>query len=213
MEIAIFVFNAFAENTFVIYDESGECIIVDPGCNDEKEEKTLSDFISAKKLLPKKLVNTHFHIDHVLGNYFVSSKYGLRPEFHKEGMYFFNIQERIADSYGISYRQGPEPQNFLAEGDVIRFGESKLQVLHVPGHSRGSICLYHAESNQLIAGDVLFRESIGRTDLPGGDYDTLISGIRGKLLILPDETVVYPGHGPSTTIGYEREWNPFLRKK
>ena len=210
MEIAIFVFNAFAENTFVLYDNSGECIIVDPGCNNEKEEQTLKDFIAAKQLQPQALINTHFHIDHVLGNKFVAETFGLKPEFHADGMFFFEIQDQIASSYGIEYKASPEPGSFIKEGDTIRFGNTSLQAIHVPGHSKGSICLHHKESKSLIAGDVLFKDSIGRTDLPGGDYDTLISGIKNKLLILDPETRVYPGHGPSTTISHELQNNPFL---
>jgi glyoxylase-like metal-dependent hydrolase (beta-lactamase superfamily II) len=211
MEIAIFVFNPFAENTFILFDETLECIIVDPGCNDINEESTLLDFIESKKLKPVRLINTHFHIDHVLGNHFVYKSFNLQPEFHREGMYFFELQPQIARSYGINYKPGPEPAGFLQEGDQIIFGSTTIDVIHVPGHSRGSICLHHAATKSLIAGDVLFQESIGRTDLPGGDYETLINGIRSKLFILDPATRVYPGHGPSTTIGHEMEWNPFFK--
>jgi len=211
MEIAIFVFNAFAENTFILYDKTGECIIIDPGCNNAKEENTLVSFIKSKGLKPTRLINTHFHIDHVLGNKFVADTYQIKPEFHEAGMYFFRVQSQIANSYGIEYKASPSPDNFLEDGDKIEFGNSSLQVIHVPGHSQGSICLHQAKHKMLIAGDVIFKDSIGRTDLPGGDYDTLISGIKEKLLILDDETKVYPGHGSSSTIGYEKDNNPFLR--
>lgn len=211
MEIAIFTFNAFAENTFVLYDETGECIIVDPGCNNPQEEKTLTDFIESNNLTPVKLINTHFHIDHVLGNQFIADTYKLTPEMHREAMYFFNIQPQIAQSYGIQYKGSPEPKHFLEEGDSLRFGNTTLTIYHVPGHSRGSICLHHPESKTLIAGDVLFQESIGRTDLPGGDYETLIHGIKTKLFILDPKTRVYPGHGPATTIAHEKAFNPFLK--
>lgn len=210
MEITILVFNPFAENTYILYDETGECIIIDPGCNDENEEKTLIDFISSKKLRPQKLINTHFHIDHVLGNQFVADYFKLDLEMHEEGMFFFRMQDQIAHSYGIHYKGSPEPVSFLKEGDVIEFGQTKLEVIYVPGHSRGSICLHHIKSHALIAGDVLFKDSIGRTDLPGGDHELLLNGIREKLFILPSETRVYPGHGPSTTIGYEKDHNPFF---
>ena len=210
MEIAIFVFNPFAENTFILYDNTGECIIVDPGCNSEKEEQGFLDFIAARELSPKMLVNTHFHIDHVLGNAFITKEFNLKPRFHSEGMYFFNVQDQIAASYGLQYKSSPEPGPHIQEGDILEFGNSKLNVIHVPGHSRGSICLHNEESKSIIVGDVLFRESIGRTDLPGGDYDTLISGIMEKLFVLDPETKVYPGHGPSTTIAFEKENNPFF---
>lgn len=211
MEIAIFVFNPFAENTYILYDETGECIIVDPGCNNAQEEKTLKDFIDKAKLKPVKLINTHFHIDHVLGNHFVAKTFNLKPEMHEEGMFFFDLQPQIAATYGISYTSGPKPEVFLDESEKIKFGNSALDIYHVPGHSRGSICLHHAPTKSLIAGDVLFQESIGRTDLPGGDYDTLINGIKSKLLILDPETRVYPGHGASTTIAHENEYNAFLK--
>jgi hydroxyacylglutathione hydrolase len=210
MEIAILEFNPFAENTYILYDETGECIIVDPGCNNETEEKALSDFISSKKLTPKKLINTHFHIDHVLGNQYVADKYKLTLEMHEQGMFFFEKQDQIAKTYGIHYKGSPNPGNFLKEGDVIEFGNTKLNIIHVPGHSKGSICLHEPESQNLIVGDVLFRDSIGRTDLPGGEHEVLLSGIRNKLFVLPAETRVYPGHGPSTTIGYEKDHNPFF---
>jgi hypothetical protein len=132
MEIAVFVFNPFAENTFVLYDETGECIIVDPGCNNRQEEKALKDFIDKGNLKPVRLINTHFHIDHVLGNHFVARTYDLKPEIHEEGMYFFELQPQIAASYGIPYTPGPKPEVFLDEGDSIRFGNTVLAIYHVP---------------------------------------------------------------------------------
>ena len=210
MEIASFVFNPFAENTYLLFDDTKECVIIDPGCYTPEEEKTLARFIESKQLNPVRLINTHFHIDHVLGNKFIADSYGLLPEFHKESLFFYEMQPQIARTYGLDYHAGPAAQHFLTDGDHIRFGRSTLEVIHVPGHSRDSICLHHPESRTLIAGDVLFRDSIGRTDLPGGDYDTLITGIRQKLFTLDGDTRVYPGHGPLTTIAYEKDNNPFF---
>ncbi|HAQ37562.1 MAG TPA: MBL fold hydrolase, partial [Saprospirales bacterium] len=150
-------------------------------------------------------------IDHVLGNHFISSQFQLIPEFHEEGMFFFDRQEDIADKYGMNYNGSKKPEQFLSEGDLIRFGHTTLKVIHVPGHSRDSICLYNNDDKILISGDVLFQGSIGRTDLPGGDYDTLIEGIKTKLFTLDDSTRVFPGHGESTTIGDEKVYNPFFR--
>lgn len=211
MDIARFVFNAFAENTYLLFDRTGECAIIDPGCNNEAEETSLVKFIQLQGLKPVKLINTHFHIDHVLGNHFVSETYHLVPEFHEEGMYFYGVQEDIALNYGLKYNGSRKPDEFLKDGDRVHFGESVLKVIHVPGHSRDSICLYNEEARILISGDVLFQGSIGRTDLPGGDYDTLIHGIKNKLFILGDDTKVYPGHGDATTIGDEKQYNPFFR--
>ncbi|HRQ29804.1 MAG TPA: MBL fold metallo-hydrolase [Saprospiraceae bacterium] len=211
MEIARFIFNAFAENTYLLFDETKECVIIDPGCNNEFEESSLIKFIRNQGLKPVKLINTHFHIDHVLGNHFISSQFQLIPEFHEEGMFFFDRQEDIADKYGMNYNGSKKPEQFLSEGDLIRFGHTTLKVIHVPGHSRDSICLYNNDDKILISGDVLFQGSIGRTDLPGGDYDTLIEGIKTKLFTLDDSTRVFPGHGESTTIGDEKVYNPFFR--
>jgi len=211
MEIARFIFNAFAENTYLLFDETGECAIIDPGCNNEFEESSLVKFIRNQGLKPVKLINTHFHIDHVLGNHFISSQFQLIPEFHEEGMFFFDRQEDIADKYGMNYKGSKKPERFLTEGDLIQFGHTTLEVIHVPGHSRDSICLYNNADKILISGDVLFQGSIGRTDLPGGDYDTLIEGIKTKLFVLDDSTRVFPGHGEATTIGDEKIYNPFFR--
>ena len=210
MEITSFVFNPFSENTYVLFDESRECMIVDPGCYTPEEQRRLSTFILEKQLKPVLLVNTHFHIDHVLGNKFVAESYGLKPAFHRESLFFYEIQPQIARSYGLDYESGPSAGQFLEGGDTLSFGKTTVQVIHVPGHSRDSLCLYVEESGILIAGDVLFQGSIGRTDLPGGDYDTLISGIREKLFALDGDVQVYPGHGPATSIGFERENNPFF---
>ena len=210
MHIAKFTFNGFAENTYLLYDETKECVIVDPGCNTPQERALLYEYISAEGLNPVMLFNTHCHIDHVLGNKSICDKYNLPLTSHRGEQQVLSMQPVVSEMYGIDYEQSPEITEFLDEGDFLKFGETSLSVLFTPGHSPASISLYHKESATLIAGDVLFQQSIGRTDLPGGDMDTLLNNIRTKFFVLPDDTVVHPGHGPSTTIGIEKRTNPFL---
>ena len=205
-----FCFNPFAENTYVLYDETKECIIIDPGCFEKGEEETLGNFISSTELTPVMLVNTHAHIDHVLGNDFVFKTYKLKPVLHRNEVAILEAAPAIGMQWGVAVNPSPAPAKFIEEGDRIKFGNSVLEILFTPGHSPGSVCLYNPEQSFLIGGDVLFRGSIGRTDLPGGDHQTLIQSIREKLFHLPDDTVVHPGHGPETTIGYERKFNPFV---
>lgn len=196
---------------YIISAENSECIIIDPGCFDHQERKELQDFISAQKLKPVRLINTHCHIDHVLGNAFVAKTYGLDLEIHEGELVVLNAQVKTANMYGVPYEASPAPTSFLKEGDIVELGGVEMKVLFTPGHSPASICLYCAEEGWIIAGDVLFYESIGRTDLPGGDHQTLLKSIRTQLLVLPNETVVYPGHMQSTKIGYEKMFNPFLQ--
>ena len=211
MEIGIFTFNDFSENTYVLSDESGQCIIIDPGCNTEKERNQLADYISAKNLTPVRLINTHCHIDHVLGNRFVTENYRLELEAHEGEIPVLESCIMVASMYHIPYNPSPIITKKIEEKDIIKFGKTSLEVLFTPGHSPASISLYNKENNALIAGDVLFKRSIGRTDLPGGSFNTLKASIQNKLYVLPDETVVFPGHGPSTTIGEEKRENEFVR--
>ena len=210
MEIANFVFSPWAENTYVIFDETGDCCIVDPGCNDANERKQLSEFIESKALNPVKLVNTHCHIDHVLGNQFVAEKYGLELHAHEGEQIVLDNMVNVARMYGVSYEASPSIAVHIEPGAFFKFGNTQLEVYFTPGHSPASISFFHRETNQLIVGDVLFKGSIGRTDLPGGDHETLIRSIKEQLFPLGDEVVVYNGHGEPTTIGNERMTNPFL---
>ncbi len=212
MKIKTFVFNDFQENTYILYDESKECIIVDPGCNGTAECQQLSAFISNNELNPVRLINTHCHIDHILGNDYVANKYNLVLEAHAGEIPVLERGKLVGEMYGIPYTESPPIGLFLNEKSTIEFGNQKLSILFCPGHSPASICLYNEEQKKLIAGDVLFNRSIGRTDLPGGDYDTLINSIETQLMVLPDDIVVYPGHGIPTTIGDERMHNPFLNQ-
>lgn len=210
MRIKTFTFNEFSENTYVLYDETKECVIIDPGCNSKAEREELTGFIKDNQLKPVLLINTHCHIDHILGNALVASTYGLALGVHLGEQSVLDSGRQVSAMYGIPYEVSPDITVFYNENDVITFGQSRLKVLYTPGHSPASICLYEENSRQVIAGDVLFEGSIGRTDLPGGDYDTLINSIKTRLFTLPDEVKVYPGHGPSTTIGYEKKYNPFF---
>ncbi|MEM9849976.1 MAG: MBL fold metallo-hydrolase [Bacteroidota bacterium] len=211
-EIASFTFNPFQENTYIIYEAGGECIIIDPGCYQPEEKATLIDFIQKKELTPVRLLNTHCHIDHVFGNRFVADTYGLGLEIPAGELMVLNAVPQIAQMYGLSYPEpSPVPTRFIAEGEIIEFGSTELKTLLTPGHSPASMSFYCEAAQFLIAGDVLFDGSIGRTDLPGGDMDTLLESIRTQFLVLPDEVVVYPGHMSSTTIGKERRTNPFLQ--
>ena len=211
MDIAIFTFNPFSENTYILYDDSKECVIIDPGCSNNGEQKQLTDFIESNSLKPVKLVNTHCHIDHVLGNKFVSEKYNLPLVSHKGEEVVLAMQPQISTMYGIAYDPSPEITQFLEDGDTLKFGNTTLKVLFTPGHSPASISFYNEENSIVIGGDVLFQGSIGRTDLPGGNFDTLAKSIRQKFYVLPDDVTVYSGHGSSTTIGEEKRTNPYVK--
>jgi glyoxylase-like metal-dependent hydrolase (beta-lactamase superfamily II) len=210
INIETFAFNSFQENTYLLYDHSGECIIVDAGCEDEAEREQLTAYIEEHGFRPVKLVNTHCHVDHILGVAYLAEKYKIPFFIHPEEKVLFTHSRSQADFFGLKLDTPPEPEDYLVDGDVLEFGESALKIIHVPGHSPGGILLHCPEQKFLISGDVLFLQSIGRTDLPGGDYNSLVGGIIEKLLILDPDTRVYPGHGPPTTIGEEKASNPFL---
>lgn len=210
ISIHAFTFNPFQENTYLLFDATKQCVIIDPGCSNDAERKQLADFITANSLTPVKLVNTHCHIDHILGNKFISTTYGLELEANENDLKTLAAGRVSADIFGIEYEESPLPKLFLNEGDTVLFGDSKLEIVFTPGHSAGSICFINAENKFVIGGDVLFYQSIGRTDLPGGNHQQLLDSIRTKLFVLPADYTVYPGHGPSTTIGFEQKNNPFL---
>jgi hydroxyacylglutathione hydrolase len=206
-----FTFNPYQENTYVLYDETGECVIIDPGMYDAPEQNVLVKWIKETGLKPVLLLNTHCHIDHVLGNKFVFDNWGLRPRFHKGELPILYAIPGYAPQMGLHYELSPEPEVFLAETGTVDFGNSELELIFAPGHSPAHLCFYAREDDFLVGGDVLFFSSIGRTDLPGGNYQQLLDNIREKLFILPDSVKVYPGHGQITNIGYERQNNPFLK--
>ena len=210
LTIHFFEFSPISENTYLLYNESGDCLIIDPGCYFQAEEQQLKSFITAKKLKPKQLLNTHCHLDHVFGNRFVHETWGLPLYLHPLEKMVLDYAPEAGQRWNLPFRQYEGPLHFLKEGDLIRLGEDELRVIEAPGHSPGHICFYCEKQAFLIGGDVLFRRSIGRTDLPGGNHQQLLNSIRDKLFTLPDEVRVYPGHGESTTIGYEKKSNPFL---
>jgi len=211
MEIKTFVFNPFQENTYVVYDETKEALIIDAGCSNQQEFEELEKFIAGLNLQPKALVNTHCHIDHVLGLRYLHDKYNLPFWANKNDYYLITSAVDQGAMFGLEVELPPAISAYIDEDNPVKFGNSELKVLHVPGHSLGHVALYAEADNFILAGDVLFNGSIGRTDLPGGDYDMLIESIRTKLLTLPGNTTVYPGHGPATTIGQETKLNPFLK--
>lgn len=209
--VVSFTFNPFQENTYLVYDDSGECAVFDPGCLEKHEQQTLQQFIEKNNLRPVRLINTHCHIDHIFGNRFIADTYGLELEIHPGELPVLHRAREVSDFYGVPYPEpSPEPTRFLQPGEVVSFGNTALQALFTPGHSPASLCFFSESDRFVIAGDVLFFQSIGRTDLPGGNYDVLIDSIETQLLPLGDEVKVYPGHGPATFIGYEKTHNPFL---
>lgn len=209
--IAAFTFNPFQENTYVVYDDSGECVIIDPGCYNQQERNELSAFIAEKNLNPVMLINTHCHVDHVLGNKFVADTYQVPLKMHRADIPVLEAVPSYARSFGFEVDPSPVADEYFDEGDTIEFGDTKFDIYFTPGHCPGHVVLHNAADKYVIGGDVLFAGSIGRTDLPGGDFDTLERSIKEKLYVLPDETVVYSGHGPKTTIGREKVSNPFVR--
>ena len=210
MQLKVFYFNELRVCTYVLWDETKECIIVDPGCESASEQQRLQKFITENELKPVMVVNTHAHFDHVLGNLFAVKTYSIPSAIHEGDAPLLAKVAQQSAMFGFVVEQPPVPDRFLTEEAPVRFGHSQLQVLHTPGHSPGGICLYAADDKFVLSGDTLFQESIGRTDLAGGNYEQLIDSIRTKLMTLPDDVKVFPGHGPATSIGEEKRNNPFI---
>jgi len=206
-----FEFNPFRENTYLIFDDTGECLIIDPGCYEAEEQDLLLEYFKENQLKPVKIVNTHCHIDHILGTAFLHNQYKLPFLIHPEERSLLAASITQGELFGLEVQMPPEPTGFLNEGDTVTIGDSVFEVIHIPGHSPGGIVLFNKDQQCMFTGDVLFQGSIGRTDLLGGDYDSLVSSIRQKLLVLDPMIRVYPGHGPDTTIGIENQSNPFFQ--
>ncbi len=207
-----FTFNPFSENSYILSDETGECVIIDPGCYDATEQQELADYVKDNALKPVKLLNTHCHVDHVFGNLFVAETWKLGLTMHQLDVPVLDSFAQVCQMYGLKGGPQPEPAHFIEEGEQISFGNSVLDIFFTPGHSPGSVCFYSKKDAILIGGDVLFQGSIGRTDLPGGNFETLENSIRTKLYTLPEDVIVYSGHGDPTTIGAEKWSNPFVHQ-
>jgi hydroxyacylglutathione hydrolase len=205
-----FTNNPYEENTYILFDDTRECVIIDPGMYTAPEQNAVVNFIRDNQLKPVLLLNTHCHVDHVLGNKFVFDQYGLKPQFHPGELPVLAAVPSYAPQMGIRYELSPLPDHYLSETGTVLFGETELQLIFAPGHSPAHLCFYDEADNLLVGGDVLFKGSVGRTDLMGGSFEQLIENIEQKLFILPDDCTVYPGHGPETTIGYEKKHNPFF---
>jgi glyoxylase-like metal-dependent hydrolase (beta-lactamase superfamily II) len=210
MKINRLVFSPIDVNTYILEDKSGDCAIIDCGCYDDQEFLKLEKFLESKKLKPVLLLNTHCHLDHIFGNGRILARYGLRP-------YYCELEESNRKSspqhamlFGLTMEESPAAGRYLSHGDEISFGSVTLKCLHVPGHTAGTIAFYSENDAMVFTGDSLFAGSIGRTDLPGGNFETLINSIRENLLSLPPDTIVYPGHGQETRIGVEARTNPYL---
>lgn len=209
--VQVFTFSPIQENTYVLVNEGREGVVIDPGCYDEAEREALADFFSQNGVQPKLLLQTHCHLDHVFGTRWLAGAYDLVPHLHPLEEELLSLAPVMGLAWDLPFDGYQGPLVYLKPGEIIDFGQDRLEVLFVPGHSPGHCCFYCAAQGFVIGGDALFRDSIGRTDLPGGDHETLLRSIRERLFTLPEDTIVLPGHGPGTTIGYEKRNNPFIR--
>ena len=211
IQVHTFTFNPFSENTYILSDETKECVIIDPGCSDYEERKELKDFIDNNHLKVVHLLNTHAHIDHVLGNEFVKRTFGVKLHLHRKDLPVLQNAASRAEFYGFPNYEGSEVDVFIEEGDIIKFGNTELEILFVPGHAPGHVAFINQQENICVSGDVLFKQSVGRTDFPLCSFPDLEKSIRTKLYTLDDEMVVFPGHGGITTIAYEKKNNPYVQ--
>ena len=210
IRIATLQFNSFGENTYVIYDDTRECIIVDPGCCSRKERETFDAFIEKNGLTPKMVVGTHGHVDHICGVQYVKKKYGILFALHSMDRPLLDMAPMLGREYGFEVDSVPEIDLDLADVQQLIFGDSCVEVIHTPGHAPGHVVIYLPEEGVLLSGDLIFKGSIGRTDLPGGSYPVIMESIIDKVIVLPGSTRVFPGHGPSTQISHEIMFNPFI---
>jgi hydroxyacylglutathione hydrolase len=210
LQIKVLTFNPVQENTYVLYNEFNECIIIDPGCYFDYEREELKSFIEKNHLVPKMLLNTHCHLDHVFGNKYVAEEYKLTLHIHKNEEELLKMAPASGLMFNLPFDNYKGELIFLKEGEVVSLGNDSLKVIYAPGHSPGSICFYCEKQKFIIGGDVLFQNSIGRTDLPGGSMEGLVKNIKEKIFTLPGDVTVYSGHGPETTIGEEKKSNPYL---
>ena len=212
MKIKRFEFNMFPENCYVLSDSTNEAVIIDPGCFYDEEKQALKKYITSNNLTVKHLLNTHLHLDHIFGNPFILKEFGLKAEASQLDEFWLEQAPAQSRMFGFKLEEPMVPLGkYICDENIIEFGNTKLQAIHVPGHSPGSLVFYCKQENCMFSGDVLFQGSIGRADLAGGNFDELKENICSRLFVLPNETVVYPGHGGPTTIGAEKSENPFFR--
>jgi len=210
IKVEKFVVNPLGENSYILSDETGECIFIDPGFYYDEEHQEVKEYVTDNRLTPIKITNTHCHFDHIMGVEFVRNEFKIPFFAHAEDVFWVEKAVAQGEMFGFEMKPVAPIDAFLSENEFVEFGNSRLQIIHVPGHSPGHVVFYSEKDKTLIAGDVLFYGSIGRTDLPGGNHETLISNIKNKLLVLPDGTTVFCGHGPETKLGFEKRTNPFL---
>lgn len=210
LKVEKFVVNPLQENTFVLSDETGECIFIDPGFYFDVEHGEIKSYLSENNLKPVMIANTHCHFDHIMGVEFIRNEYRIPFYAHQDDAFWVEKAIDQGQMFGFEMEPVQAPDFFFKAEEILKFGNSELEIIHIPGHSPGHVVFYSEKDGIVVGGDVLFYGSIGRTDLPGGDYHTLISGIKSKLFRLPDDTRVYCGHGPETTVGFEKRSNPFL---
>lgn len=211
LTIKSFTFNPVQENTYLLYNDKKECCIIDPGCYFPAEMDKLTSFVKETQLRPVLLLNTHCHLDHIFGNKFISDTWGLVPHIHEKERPVWDRAEQAGEAWGMPFENYKGEPVYIKEGSPVKLGDEELEVRFVPGHSPGSVAFYYEPGGFVIGGDVLFDGSIGRTDLPGGDFSTLVNSIQTQFFTMPDDTKVYSGHGGVTTIGFEKMNNPFVK--
>lgn len=212
MKIKRFEFNMFPVNCYVLSDETKEAVVIDSGCFYEEEKQALKNYITSNELKVTHLLCTHLHLDHIFGNPFMLKEYGLKAEANQADEFWLERAPQQSRMFGFELKEPTVPLcKYICDGDMVTFGNTTLEAIHVPGHSPGSLVFYCKEEKCMFSGDVLFQGSIGRADLAGGNFDELREHICSRLFILPDETIVYPGHGAPTSIGIEKRENPFFR--
>ncbi|MDP4291303.1 MAG: MBL fold metallo-hydrolase [Bacteroidota bacterium] len=210
LQVKTFVFNSFQVNTYVVYAENKDCIIIDPACGNANEVSRLLNYIETEGLNPLMVANTHAHVDHILANDDITAKLGIKLAAHPASHYFYLNALNFSEVLGLKLNNVVYPELELQDNDTIKLGDDELKILYTPGHADGSICFYNAEGHFVISGDLIFYASIGRTDFPTGNFETLSRSIKEKIFTLPDDTVIYPGHGPKTSVGFEKYNNPFV---
>jgi len=210
LKVKTFVFNAFQVNTYIIYAENRDCIIIDPACSNANEISKLLNYLETEKLNAIMVVNTHAHVDHILANADITEKLVIKLAAHPNSSYFYLNAQSFSAALGLKLDKVVFPDIELQDKDSIKLGDSEITILYTPGHADGSICLYSKEGHFVISGDLIFYASIGRTDFPTGNFETLSKSIKEKIYTLPDDTIIYPGHGPSTSVGFEKYNNPFV---